>query len=450
MRPVACCDIICAFRSAAFCKLQRLKVKYKAKSLEECTTLFEIEVSPQMISRAFDEVYSEIAKVANIPGFRVGKAPVDMVRLHYAKDARQEVLKRLIPEAYRQAVAQHSVDPVSFPEISDVVFEEDKPLTFKAKVDTRPKFKLKDYKGITVDRKKTAINDADVDKTIENLREVSAKYVPADDRPVRMGDYVVADLECFVDGKSAHKKRENLWLAIEKDSFIPGLADKMVGMKKSEERDIDAALPEKYPDKALAGKAARYHVLLKEVKERQLPAVDDAFAKEMGRENLEDLKKEILKELRTRAEAGAEAEVENGVLNKLIDGHSFKVPSGFVTRQLGLMVEDAKKRLESKGIKREDIDKRDAELKERFKPDAERQVKLLFILDAIADAEKIEASDEDLAEAYKSMAAQAEKTEDFVREYYEKEGLVDNLRDKIREGRTIRFLIDNAKITDKE
>jgi len=423
-------------------------VKYKAKSLEECTTLFEIEVSPQMISRVFDEVYADMAKVANIPGFRVGKAPVDMVRLHYAKDAREEVLKRLIPEAYRQAVQQHSIEPVSFPEISDVIFEEDKPLTFKAKVDTRPKLKLKDYKGLAVDRKKVAINEADVDKTIENLREVSAKYIAADDRPLRMGDYAVVDLECFVDGKDAHKKRENLWLAIEKESFIAGLTEKMVGMKKSEQRDIDVKLPGNYPDKTIAGKAAQYRVLVKEVKERQLPAVDDAFAKEMGRPGLDDLRKEIFKELEARALAGAEVEVENGILNKLIDAHSFKVPSGFVSRQLDLMVADAKKRLEAKGLKREDLDKRDAELREKFKGDAERQVKLLFILDAIASAEKIEADDADLTEAYKAMAAQAGKTEDFVREHYEKEGLVDNLRDKIREGKTIRFLLDNAKITE--
>jgi trigger factor len=410
--------------------------------------LFEIEVSPQMISRVFDEVYADMAKVANIPGFRVGKAPVDMVRLHYAKDAREEVLKRLIPEAYRQAVQQHSIEPVSFPEISDVIFEEDKPLTFKAKVDTRPKLKLKDYKGLAVDRKKVAINEADVDKTIENLREVSAKYIAADDRPLRMGDYAVVDLECFVDGKDAHKKRENLWLAIEKESFIAGLTEKMVGMKKSEQRDIDVKLPGNYPDKTIAGKAAQYRVLVKEVKERQLPAVDDAFAKEMGRPGLDDLRKEIFKELEARALAGAEVEVENGILNKLIDAHSFKVPSGFVSRQLDLMVADAKKRLEAKGLKREDLDKRDAELREKFKGDAERQVKLLFILDAIASAEKIEADDADLTEAYKAMAAQAGKTEDFVREHYEKEGLVDNLRDKIREGKTIRFLLDNAKITE--
>lgn len=425
-------------------------MKYKAKSLEECTILFEIEVSPQMISRVFDEVYADIVKVASIPGFRPGKAPVDMVKLRYAKDAREDVLKRLIPEAYRQAVKQHNIEPVSLPEISDVLFEEDKPLTFKVKVDTRPKFKLKEYKGVAVQKKKVLITGSDVDKTIENLREISAKYIAADDRPIKMNDYVVSDLECFVDGKSIHKKRENLWLAIEKDSFMSGLTEKMVGMKKLEERDIDVTLPDKYPDKDMAGKPARYHVLVKEIKERQLPVIDDEFAKDMGRQSLADLKGEVGKELQARADSGAVADVENQILSKLIDEHLFKVPSAFVTRQIDLMVKDAKKRLEEKGIKKEDLAKKDDEFKEKFKIDAERQVRLLFILDAIATAEKIEASDSDLNEAYKSIAAQSGKTEEFVKDYYEKEEYVDSLRDKIREGKTIRFLIDNAKVTEKE
>ena len=401
-----------------------------------------------MIERAFGEVYMEIAKVANIPGFRVGKAPADMVRFHYAKNAREEVLKRLIPEAYRQAVKEHKVDPVGLPDISDVSFEVDKPLTFKARVDTRPKFKLKEYKGVAVEKKKAVVTDEDVAKTIENLREISAKYIAVEERPVQLNDYAVVDLDCLCEGKPAHKKRENLWLAIDKDSFVGDLAAKMVGMKKCDERDIDVTLPEKYPDKNLAGKPVTYHVLVKEVKERRLPNVDDEFAKELGRPGLDDLRKEVAKELEARAKANADVEAENKLLGKLIDDHVFKVPSSFIERQLDVMVEDSKKRLEEKGFKKEDLDKRDREFRDKFMHDAERQVRLLFILDSIATAEHIDASEDDMKSAYQSMAAQAGKTEEFVRGYYEKQDLVDNLRDKIREGKTIRFLLDNAKMSE--
>lgn len=402
-----------------------------------------------MIEAAFGEVYNDIAKVANIPGFRVGKAPVDMVRLHYAKDAKEEVLKRLIPEAYRRAVQEHKIDPVGMPDISDVSFVEDKALTFKAKVDIRPKFRIKDYKAIGIEKKKVAIGDADVNKALESLREVGAKYLNVEDRPVQPNDYVVTDLECSSEGKSVQKKREGLWLSIDKESFAGGLAEKMVGMKKLEERDIDVTLPENYPDKNYAGKKVVYRVLIKEIKERRLPAVDDEFARDMGRQSIDDLKKEIARELEERGKAGADVEAENKLLGKLIDDNVFKVPSSFVARQLGLMVDNAKRRLEEKGLKRDDLDKKDGEFKEKFKQDAERQVRLLFILDTIAGAENIDATDDDVASAYKSMAAQAEKTEEFVRDYYEREELVDNLRDKIRESKTIKFLLDSAKITEK-
>lgn len=425
-------------------------MKSRAKSIEECSTLFEIEISKEMIGKAFDEVYNEITKVATVPGFRVGRAPKDMVRLHYAKDAREEALKRLIPEAYKKALQEHDVTPVSMPEISEVSFEEDKPLTFKAKVDSRPKFKLKNYKGLKLERKKVTITDEDVDKTLKSLQEINAKYIPADDRPVRMGDYVVSDLDCFVDGKAVHKKRENIWLTVEKDQFIPGLADNMIGMKKGEEKDFEAKLHEKYPDKSLAGKNATYHILAKEIKEKKLPAIDDEFAKDLGKENLEEARKEIAKELEARARSASDVNVENQLLGKLMDDNVFHVPSSFVSRQLDHMVEDAKRRLQERGFSKEELDKKDKEFRDKYKEDAVRQVRLLFILDEVANRENVDAAGEEVADAYKAIAAQYGKTEEEVRAHYEKEGLVDNLKDKIREGKTVKFLLDNSTVTEKE
>jgi len=335
------------------------------------------------------------------------------------------------------------------PEISELIFEEDKPLTFKAKIETRPKFKLKTYKGLSLEKKKISVTDEDVNNTLKSLQEVNAKYIASDDRPIQMGDYVVSDLECFVDGKAIYKKRENLWLTVEKDSFIPGLSEKLIGLKKGEEVSIDAKLPEKYPDAKLAGKDARYQVLAKEIKERKLPDIDDEFAKDLGKESLESLKKDIAEELEARAKSSAEIEVENQLLGKIVNDNAFRVPASLVARQLDHMVEDAKKRLRERGFGKDDLDKKDKEFKDKFKDDAERQVRLLFILDEISDKEGIEASDEDIAGAYKSIASQSGKTEDAVRAYYEKEGLVDNLKEKIREGKTVKFLLDGSNITEK-
>lgn len=424
-------------------------MKSKSKQLEECTTIFEISVPEADIARAFDEVYDEIVKVANIPGFRVGKAPKELVRKHYSKNAREEVLKRAIPDAYRVALEEHKADAIGLPEISDVNFEGEKSLSFKARVDTRPKFKLKNYKGLGITRKKPVIAQEDVDKTLQNLREVSAQYSDAGDRPVQMGDYMVSDLDCIVDGKPAHKKRENLWLFMDKDSIVPGLSERILGMKKGEDRDIELTIPEKYPDKNMAGKQAKYHIVAKDIKVRVLPEPTDEFAKNFGKGNLEDLKKEISSELVERAKVSAEIEAENELLNKLIDDNEFQVPSSFVKRQLEYMVEDAKRHLTEKGFKKEDLDKKDDELKEKFRKDAARRVRLLFILDEIARTENIGVAEENVSTAYKSISQQSGKNESDIRAYYEKENLIDGLKDKIRETKTIKFLLDNAQIEEK-
>lgn len=424
--------------------------KSKTKTMEECATLFEIEVGRETIDKAFKEVYKEIEKIANIPGFRVGKAPLDMVKKQYASHAREEVLKRLVPDAYGQALKEHKVHPIGMPEITDVIFEDGKPLSFKAKVEIHPQFKIKDYKGIAVEKKKLLIKDEDVNTALQNLREINAKYGVVEGRPAKIGDYVVSDLECMVEGKPIHKKRENLWVLLDKESLVPGLHEKIAGMNKGEERDIEVTLPEKYPDKKVAGKNALYHVNVKEIKERILPNLDDEFAKDLHRDSLEALKKEVFAELEHRMRMSIEVDLENQLLNKLVSEYQFKLPPSLVKRQLAYMVEDAKEKLHQRGFPKVELDKKDKEFEEKFSDDAVRRVRVLFILDEIARIENIDVTDEDVTEAYKAIAAQTSQTEERVKEYYEKEDLVDNLKEKLREDKTIKFLLKEAKITEKE
>lgn len=424
-------------------------MKTKAKTIEECSALFEIEVSREDIDKAFNDIYDEMQRVASIPGFRVGKAPKELVKKHYARNAKEEVLKRLIPEAYRMAIEENSINPVGLPQITDVgLLEESKPLSFKARVETRPKFKLKNYKGIKIEKKKAVLKDDELDKTLENLRELNAKYVAVEDRPLELGDYAVSDLECFVENNPIHKKRENLWLYIDKESIAPGLHEKMVGMKKQDEKEIEIKLPDTYPDKAAAGKLAMYRVKVKEIKSRVLPKLDDEFAKDLSKENLEALRKEVGDELAKRMELNVEVDAENQLLKKLIDDNVFPVPQSLLARQLKYMIEDAKERLAQKGFKVEDLDKKDDEFKGRFKDEALRQVRLFFILNEIAALEKIEVGPEEIDQAYKAMSSQAGKGIEEVKTYYEKEGLTGDLEEKIRENKTIAFLMKAANIVE--
>jgi len=423
-------------------------MKSKAKSIEECTTLFEIEVPKETIDKAFEEAYNEITKGAAIPGFRAGKVPKDLVRKHFGKDAKKDVIDRIIPDAYQKAIEEHRIDPIGLPEITDLVFEEGHAMSFKARVDTRPKFNIKNYKGIQVDKKKAIIKDEDIQKALSNLREYSAKYISVEDRPVNWEDYVVSDLECFIDGKEAHKKRENLWLFMDKESLLSGLTEKIIGMNKGEERDVEVEMPEKYPDKNLAGKKANYHVRVREIKARILPDIDDSFAKDLGKENVEQIREEVSRELEKKMISDSEIAAENQLLNKLIDENNFSVPSLLVKKQIRLMTENAKAKLMQKGFKAEELDKKEEEFAGRFKDDAVRQVRLLFILDKIAALEGIGSDEKDLENAYKSISIQSGKTEQEVKNYYEKENLTDNLLERIREERTIEFLLKNAEVKE--
>ena len=425
-------------------------MKTKAKALEECSTLFEIEVTKETVDQAFEEVYNEMTKVASIPGFRPGKAPKELVRKRYSKEAKKEVINNLIPDAYQRAVEEHKIDPIGYPDITDLIFEEGKAMSFKAKIDTRPKFKLKNYKGVQVEKKNIAVKDEDVDKALDDLRQYSAKYTAVEGRPVQMDDYVVSDLDCLANGKPAHKRRENLWLYVDKDSIMSGLTQKMIGMNKGEERDIEVELPKEYPDKNIAGKSAVYHVKAKEIKVRRLPSIDDEFAKDLGKDNLAELKKEVANELENKMKSDNEIAVENQLLSKIIDDNNFAVPSALVKRQIHMMVENAKTRLLEKGFKKEDLDKKDGELEERFKDDALKQVRLLFILDRIAGEEGIKADEKDLEDAYKSISIRSGKSEKEVRGHYEAEGLADNLLERIKEEKTINFLLKSAEIKEKD
>ncbi len=224
------------------------------------------------------------------------------------------------------------------------------------------------------------------------------------------------------------------------------LHEKMIGMNKHDEKEVEVKLPDQYPDKAAAGKPAQYRVKVKEIKARVLPNLDDEFAKDLGKENLEALKKEVSDELAKRMEMNIEIDAQNQLVKKLIDDNVFPVPQSLLARQLKYMIEDAKERLAQKGFKKDDLDKKEDDFKGKFKDEALRQVRLFFILDEIATAEKIDVSPEEIGQAYKSISDQTGKGLEEVKGYYEKEGLAGDLEEKIRENKTIAFLMKESNM----
>jgi len=423
-------------------------MKSNVKNQDGCVSHFEIEIPQEDVQRILEEVYTEIEKTASIPGFRVGKAPRDLVKKVHAEKARDETLKRLIVEGYSNALKKHDITPLGSPEVTDVKFEEGKLLFFKVKIDRRPRFKLKEYKGIHVEKQLIAIKEEDVAKGLEGLREYAARYVTLNDKALDYQYYAVCDFEYTVDGKAT--RRNDMLFLMDKQSLLPDVVKNMVGMKTGEERTFGVTFPSTFPDKQLQGKKADYKIKVKEIQEKQLPDLSDELAKDLGMDNLQTLKEKVKEELTKRMESTIRDGMKNQLLRYLADGNIFDVPASMVDSQIAYLVEDAKERLTAKGVKKEDLDKKTGELEGKFREEAIRSVRLSFILNEIGSSEKIDVSEKELEDTLHSIAERTGQSPGKVKEHYQKEGLVDHLAFKLREDKVVEFLLQEARVIEKK
>ncbi|MEI8175741.1 MAG: trigger factor [Candidatus Omnitrophota bacterium] len=423
-------------------------MKNKITHIEECRKSFEIEVPSADVKKKLQESIAKIAKVAAVPGFRAGKAPVDLVERHYGERATQDVIEEIIAESYHKGLEEAGFLPLGLPEISDVKLDESKTLTFKAHFNTRPVTGLKEYKGLALTRKKVEVTDDELERSITSLRESHAKFVTAAERAVRIGDYIVCDSQVSVDGKPIAKKRENVWMPVEDKSYIPGLSAALAGMKVGEEKAVDALLPEDFGAKEYAGKKALFHIKVNEIKEKAVPELNEEFSKEMGYATPDELRVSVRKLLDDQHEHHARQDMENQALDALLQELKFSVPQSFIERQAHYLVEREKEKLAGKGIKAEELKVKEKEMTEKFMPVAERQVRTMFILDEIGDREKIEASVGEVDAALEELARQYGQPLEKVREHYEKNDLISSLKTDIKHSKILEFLVAQAKVEE--
>jgi len=422
-------------------------MKSRIKHIEECTKLFRIEVPREVVDRIVEEVYNEIKKVAKIPGFRPGNAPRDLLEKHYSGDADEQALKRLVPESYKKALQEHKLIPVSSPHVFNVDFQKGKPLTFEAKVETRPNIKLKNYKAIKVGKRRISVSEDELKHALLKVREMQAKYndVPG---PVKRGDYAVSEVEAFADGEPISKKNNNMWILAEKEASLLGMGEELIGLVKGEMKEIEAKLPDSYPDKKYAGRLAKFKVLVKEVKERALPELDDAFAKSIQLDSVDALKKEIESQLFARKQNNLNIDMKNQILDKLLRENKFSVPSGIVERQKEVLAKRLEAELLQKGLPKEDAEKKIKELDEKLISDAGSKVRIYFILDDIAAKENIDINEKDIEERLKLIASSTGQPVQEVKKYYEKENLTGGLAEELKEAKTLDFLLKEAQVTE--
>ncbi len=424
------------------CKVEKTKNANEVK--------IELTVEAQKFEEAIKKVYFQSAKYFNIPGFRKGKAPLQIVEKYYGKEIfYEDAFNELAPEVLEEAVKENNLEIVSRPEIDITQIEKGKDLIFTAVMQTKPEVELGKYKGIEIKKIEYNVTDEDIDHELHHMQEHNSRLVNVENRPVEKGDTTVIDFEGFVDGVAFDGgKAEGHELEIGSNTFIPGFEDQIIGMKLDEEKDINVKFPDEYFSKDLAGKDATFKVKLHEIKKKELPKLDDEFAKDVSEfDTLEELKKDIKEKKEKQNKEKAKYETEEAVIKAVCEDMKVEIPQGMIETETQNMLKDIETRLSYQGLKLEQylqmMGKTAEEVKKEYEPQAIEAIKSRLALEAIVKAEKIEASEEKINEKLEEMAKNYGKT---AEELKANENVKNYIKEGIESQEAIEFLVKNAKI----
>jgi trigger factor len=425
------------------CKVEETKNANEVK--------LEITIEAEKFEEAIKKVYFKSAKYFNIPGFRKGKAPMQIVEKYYGKEIFfEDAFNEVAGDALEEAVEENKLEVVSRPDIDVTQIEKGKDVIFTAVMQTKPEAELGKYKGIEIEKIEYNVTDEDIEHELGHMQEHNSRLISIEDRPVESGDIATIDFEGFVDGKAFEGgKAEGHDLEIGSNTFIPGFEDQIIGMKIDEEKDIQVKFPDEYFSKDLAGKDATFKVKVHEIKKKELPKLDDEFAKDVSEfDTLKELKEDIKQKQQKQNNEKAKYETQEAVMKAVCENVKVEIPSGMVEMEVENALKDMEQRLSYQGLKLEQylqmMGKTQEDLKKEYEPQAIEGIKSRLALEAVIKAEKIEATNEDIDEKLKEMAKNygKENDEEFMKN--------ENVRKYIKEGlaseKALEFLVKNAKM----
>ena len=417
--------------------------------VEGCKHELEITVPLAEIQDETEKVLGDLQKKVRLPGFRPGKAPVGVVRTKFASEIRQEVLEHILPRAFRRTVEKENLQVVSQPDVFDVHFHDGEPLKFKVKFEVAPEFELGEYRNIAVEYDEPQVAAEMITKRLEEIREQKAEFVNQDPRPVVDGDFAVVSLES-ISGAEKPIKNDDMTLHIGDPDTLPAFSEAVRGLSPGEEKEFDVTYAEDYDRKELAGKTVRFRASLKVVRKKELPELNDEFAKDLGDyQNLEELQEAIRKALQREAEFAAQQAAKGMLIDKLVDAHDFPVPEAFVDRQIEMNLETQFRQLAAQGIDPRQLKIDWEKLKESQSAKATRDVKGSLLLEKIGDREAIDATRDEVDAEVNRIARQRREPVAAVRQTLEKDGTLRRIASHIRTEKTLNFLFENARKTAK-
>jgi trigger factor len=382
---------------------------------------------------------------ARLPGFRPGKAPLSIVKTRFAGDIRQEVLDALVPRFLQAAVEKENLQLVGRPGISDVHFHAGEPLRFKAEFEVAPTFELGEYRGVTITYDEPEVTEADVDARVEQIRDQKAQYVNEEPRALADGDYAVVSLESL-EGVEEKVSQDELMLKIGDEATMKEFSESLRGASPDDIREFEVTYPEDYDRPNLAGKTVKFRALVKAVRRKELPDLNDEFAKDLGDfKTLEELRETIRKSIQQEREHRAQEEAKSQLIDKLVDSHEFPVPDAYIDRQIQINVENQLRSLAAQGVDPKQIKLDWAKVRETQKDRAVRDVKASLILDKIGEREAIGPTQEEIDREVQRIARQQREAAAVTRAKLQKEGGIARIAGHIRTDKTLSFLFEHAR-----
>ena len=431
-------------------------VNVSVENLAPCKKLLRVELDAKSVDEIFDAITKDFQKQAALPGFRPGKAPRDMVVKKYGAEIKDEAKRKLIGDNYRKALDEQKIHAIGYPDIEEIQFDRGQNLIFAATIETAPEFQLPEYKGLPAKVEAKSVTDADVAKALDLLRGQHAKFETVT-RELKAGDVAVVNYTGTSDGQPLTSlaptakgltEQKGFWVEIKPGSFIPGFSEQLIGAKAGEQRTVNVDFPADFVSKELQGKKGVYQVEVVEVKEKILPELNDELAKKYGADNVEKLTIGVRTDLENELKYSRSKAVRQQVINTLLEKLNFELPESAVAAETRNLVYDLVRQNTQRGVAREIIEKQKDEIYAVAAGNAKERVRFAFIVQRIAEQEKIQVSQEDAMRRAQSVAMMNQiPLEQFIKDLQQRNG-VNELYEQVLHEKVLELLEKNATITE--
>jgi trigger factor len=431
-----------------------LKLQVAVADISQCRKGLTVEVPVEEVNAAFEKTYGAYARHLKIPGFRPGRVPRELIKQRFAKEAEEEVVQSLVPEALQAAVAEHMLRVVGEPQIDALSISQGEPLKFRATFEVMPEFELKEYKGLKLTKRVATVTDEDVEHTLDHLRQSAAEFVPVEDRPSRDGDFVSVNLvgKYVEPPEEEDLKSDDVQIEIGANNVQPEFNENLRDVKAGDVREFSVKYPEDFSAEGLAGKTLDFTATVVAVREKEAPELDDEFARDFGDyENLQQLRDRIRENLTASAESRADSGLREEVVKRILEDYDFEVPSALVEPQATDRAREFAYLLMRNGVPPQTIKEIDWEGRmNEFRPLAARDVRSALVFDKIGEAEKVEVSRWEVEAEIERMASMSGEPADQLKARLTKDDSLSSIEHRLRHQRALEAVIKHAEVTVEE